>query len=219
MSAMSVDVAYPPEDRVVEIFEEKEEEEEAEAEEEDTFLNDTWSVYFHDPLDVNWNLQSYIRLHNICTVEDFWTVHHALAGKLCHGMFFFMRIDTFPCWDDPSNIKGGCLSMKVLKENLEKFWLTMCMRVASETLLLPQYHDKHDVINGISASPKKYFCVVKIWLRTHELDSKRFFNIPHQYNGDIFYKKNMETIQSQSHSGATPTPVIGGSRHSGSGTA
>jgi hypothetical protein len=163
----------------------------------DVFLNDSWTIYFHDPQNSNWTLQSYIQVTDISSVADFWNAHLALMTRLKNGMFFFMRMDTFPCWDDPTNINGGCLSMKVLKENLEHFWMLLCMRVAGETLLLPEHSDKASLINGISTSPKKYFCVVKIWLRNHDLDNKRFFNIPPQYNGDIFYKKNMDTIQTQ----------------------
>jgi hypothetical protein len=29
------------------------------------------------------------------------------------------------------------------------------------------------------------------------LGDKKYFNIPPQYNGDIFYKKNLDTIQTQ----------------------
>lgn len=85
------------------------------------FLEDVWTYYFHDPDDTNWNLDSYHRLADVACVGDFWQVHGAVSGYLNRGMFFIMREHVYPCWDDPNNIRGGCLSMKVLKEELGAF--------------------------------------------------------------------------------------------------
>ena len=168
----------------------------------EAFLNDLWSLYFHDPNNQDWNLASYVKLYDIGTIEEYWHVTECIKSKLKQGMFFFMRADCFPCWDDPSNIQGGCLSMKVLKENLDQFWLTLSMRIAGETLLLAGHEDKAHLVNGISTSPKKYFCVVKIWLRSDELGDKKYFNLPQLYNGDVFYKKNLDVIKTQRDAGA-----------------
>jgi hypothetical protein len=165
----------------------------------DVHTNDIWSLYFHDPSNQDWNLSSYIKLSDIASVEEFWQVYNFLAPKFKLGMFFFMRTDCFPCWDDPSNIDGGCLSMKVLKENIDAFWTLMCVRASGETLLMPEHSEKLNLVNGISTSPKKYFCVVKIWVRSDELNDKKYFNIPPQYNGDIFYKQNREVIQTNAN--------------------
>ena len=163
----------------------------------DLFLNDVWSLYFHDPDNMDWNLSSYIKLCDVRSVAEFWNSMLVVKPKLSQGMFFYMRTDSFPCWDDASNVNGGCLSMKVLKEHVDEFLLTLCMRAAGETLLLPEYADKQYLLNGISTSPKRYFCVVKIWLRDDTLGSKTYFNIPRLYNGDIFYRKNLDVIHSQ----------------------
>lgn len=165
----------------------------------DIFLPDLWSVYFHDPNNKDWNLASYIKLYDVGTVQEFWQIHECLSPRLRNGMFFFMRADCFPCWDDPANINGGCLSVKVLKENLETFWQELSMRISGETLLRAEHNNKYHLVNGISTSPKKYFCVVKIWLRSDEIGDKKFFDIPHLYNGDVFYKKNLDVIKSQQH--------------------
>jgi hypothetical protein len=172
---------------------------------EDAFLTDLWSAYFHDPNNKDWNLSSYVKLFDIGTVKEYWHVHDSLAPRLRNGMFFFMRADCFPCWDDPANIDGGCLSVKVLKENLDAFWQAMSMKMAGETLLHADHADKYHMVNGISTSPKKYFCVVKIWLRDDSLGDKKFFDIPQLYNGDVFYKKNIDVIKSQNSMGGEPT--------------
>ena len=162
---------------------------------EEVFLNDAWTYYFHDPNNTDWTTSSYVRLHDVSTVQDFWQTYEVVKGRLKQGMFFFMRSDCFPCWDDVSNINGGCLSMKVLKENIEKFWLELAVRVAGETILAGGNEQFWTNVNGLSVSPKKYFCVVKIWLRNNDLVEKRFFRIPEMYNGDIFYKSNLEVIK------------------------
>jgi hypothetical protein len=162
---------------------------------EEVHLNDIWSYYFHDPNDDNWSLTSYIRMHNVSTVQDFWNIHLSVKDKLKNGMFFIMREHVFPCWDDSSNINGGCLSIKVLKENLVDYWEALCIKLLGETLLVDKNKNQWDVINGISTSPKRYFCIVKIWLSTNEFDDKKYFNVPDDFYGDIIYRQNIENIQ------------------------
>ena len=161
---------------------------------EDIMFNDTWSYRFHDPNDDNWALPSYIRLHDVSTVDDFWIVQNSIKDKLKNGIFFLMREHIFPCWDDDFNINGGCISIKVLKENLPEYWETLCMRLLGEALLIDEHKDKWNIVNGISTSPKRYFCIVKIWLKTNELNDKKYFKIPKNFYGDIIYKENMENI-------------------------
>jgi hypothetical protein len=163
----------------------------------DDYLNHIWSMYFHDPENSDWTLTSYIKLRDISSVSEFWNVVSPLDSKLSKGMFFFMRADCFPCWDDASNINGGCLSMKVLKQDVAEFVTTLCMRAAGETLIVPEHAHLSHLLNGVSTSPKKYFCVVKLWLRNDTLTSKEYFNIPSSYNGEIFYKRNKDVIVDQ----------------------
>jgi hypothetical protein len=52
--------------------------------EEDIFINDVWNLYFHDPYDVNWNNESYMRLSTIASVDDFWKNHLLLKMNVFH---------------------------------------------------------------------------------------------------------------------------------------
>lgn len=166
---------------------------------EDIFLNDIWTVYFHDPNDQDWTHTSYINIGNISTVDDFWNHYMSSKDHIHKGMFFIMREHVFPSWDDPCNLTGGCLSIKVLKDDLNKFWEDLCMRMVGETLLVDDKIDKWDLINGISTSPKKHFCIIKIWLKNDELNDKKYFNIIPSYYGDIIYKSNMDNISNDSN--------------------
>jgi hypothetical protein len=162
-----------------------------------TFLNDVWTLYFHDPDDTNWNTNSYMRIGDISTVEDMWDHHAATSKYLTRGMFFLMREHVYPCWDDPHNIKGGCLSMKVLKDAMPACWEHFLVRMLGETLLVTPpgaAPDAWSVINGISVSPKKLFCIVKLWLRTEDYTDRRFFDLPSSYDGEVLYKNNADNI-------------------------
>ena len=150
---------------------------------------------FHDPNDEDWTLQSYVPLTTITTVNEFWSAHKCLKDKLKLGIFFLMRSDAFPSWDSDANINGGVLSIKVLKENVEDYVQQLCVRMLGETLFVPELKDKWDMINGISTSPKRYFCIVKIWMRTNDFPDKKFFRLPDTYYGDIIYRENMDNIQ------------------------
>jgi hypothetical protein len=158
------------------------------------FLNDIWNLYFHDPYDSNWTNASYVRLATMSTIDEFWEHFISLKGNLHKGMFFIMREYVFPCWDDENNINGGCLSIKVLKENMAEFFEDLCAKLLSEKLLSDNKIDFWNSVNGVSTSPKKSFCIIKIWLKDEVLNDKKFFNLNPNYYGDIIYKSNRENI-------------------------
>lgn len=161
------------------------------------YMNDVWCFYFHDPYDSNWTNSSYKLLGTLGTVEDFWQHHLCVKDHINKAMFFLMRDYVFPCWDDVANIEGGCLSIKVLKEHVSEFWEDMCVKVLGECMLKEEHRKHWNLINGISCSPKKHFCIIKIWVKDDTLDSKDFFNLLPGYYGDILYKSNKENIQNE----------------------
>lgn len=156
-------------------------------------LNDVWTYYFHDPNDVDWTLPSYNRLVNVSCIEDFWNVHSLLKEKIHMGMFFLMREHVFPCWDDELNREGGCLSIKVLKQDMTAFWEELSIRLLGECLLKTEKSNLWNHINGISTSPKKHFCIVKIWLGS-DLVSCDDLIVPSKIHGGIIFKYNKDTI-------------------------
>jgi hypothetical protein len=157
---------------------------------EDVFLNDIWSVYFHNPISNNWERDGYVKINDVSTIEDFWQTYREIKNHIHVGMFFFMREHIFPKWDDPDNKYGSFLSFKVLKDDIEDFSEKILMHLLGESLLVESYAEKWNHINGISFSPKKNFSIVKIWLKSKELKSKEIFKIPKSYQGDIMFKDN-----------------------------
>lgn len=176
------------------------------------YLNDTWNIYFHDPFDKDWTTKSYTLLGLISSIEDFWNNIKCLCKSdekfininlpeneyLTYGMFFIMREHIFPCWDDVENINGGRLSIKILKDKVFPFWIDICSKLLGETLLHPEYIDLWNHLNGISISPKKQFCIVKIWVKDDKLGDKKYFNLINEYYGDIIYESNIESLNSYS---------------------
>ena len=163
----------------------------------ETFFNDLWCIYFHDPLDTDWTNKSYKLTGTISSIDEYWQHFHAYATHVHQGMFFIMREHIFPCWDDPNNINGGCLSIKVLKDHVQEFWEDLSCKLLGETLLRPEHVHLWDKVCGISTSPKKHFCIIKLWVADQTLNDKSFFDIIPLYYGDIIFKSNKENIAAE----------------------
>ena len=153
----------------------------------DAPLHNTWTLYFHDFMDTNWNRESYEKLVSFRTVREFWTVLNIAKELLSMGMFFFMRDDIFPKWDDNDNKDMSYLSMKILKTNTGEFMEEILVMMLGSALFKDRRHC--DMINGISISPKKNFCICKIWIDSTEerFKSIELFDIPTKYHGDVIF--------------------------------
>lgn len=153
------------------------------------YLNDTWSLYFHSAIDPDWTTESYKNLGQIGSVEEFWHAYEVLSPHLHKAIWFLFRDYVFPCWDDPANIDGGCLSIKVLKQHASEYWKRLCVRMLGETLVTGLSWDN---VNGVSISPKKHFVIIKIWTRAScEISN---FDLGGEYEGEAFYKPNRDSI-------------------------
>lgn len=165
------------------------------------FLDEVWTLYFHDPCDPAWTIPSYVRLTDVASADDYAAAHSAVRGKLAHGMFFLMREHIFPCWDDKFNIDGGCVSIKIPKTSavVEGFWDALCRRALSETLergpVVDGGGDRPALVNGLSISPKAFHSIVKIWVSREVHDPRRALHIPPGFCGDVVYKSNLDIIR------------------------
>jgi hypothetical protein len=182
-----------------------------------SWLQDVWSFYVHSPDETSWTLESYHRLGDVSTVEDLRAMHRAVAPFAAHGMIFAMREHVFPCWDDKSNIDGGCLSLKVPLGAVAATWDLLVKRVAGETLGATAA-TPWDAVNGLSISPKRGFCIIKLWLRADAYPQPpatapeataaaaaaasegarrigAMFKLPAGYHGDLIFRSNRENMQ------------------------
>lgn len=156
----------------------------------DLWLNDTWSLYFHDPYNDNWSHSGYVKLFTLGNINEFWVMYKCIENILHEGMFFVMRDHIFPKWNDAENKDGGFLSIKILKEKINMFCEHLFKNLVNETLLKTDFYEHASIVNGISISPKKHFCIVKIWLKNCDIQDSTNFNIPNEYHGDIIFKTN-----------------------------
>ena len=149
-------------------------------------LNDKWTLWYHNPSDSNWSIDSYNKLINLKNIDDYWIVNTHLQPKIIESsMLFLMRDGIEPMWEDPQNIDGGCWSFKLSKKNIDKIWNDFTMNLLGENFL--SIEDKK-IINGISLSPKKNFCILKIWLNNKKYNSLDIFKKIDEINftGAIF---------------------------------
>jgi len=136
-------------------------------------LHTSWVLWFHSLDDTNWTKDTYTKIAEIISVEEFLGVYQDFDtfGK---GMFFLMRKDIFPQWEDESNIKGGYWSYKIGKSVAEKAWFELSCACIGECLTKkPQ--DMFN-INGISYSPKINNVIIKILNRHSELNNSIILN-------------------------------------------
>ena len=133
-----------------------------------TLLNNKWTFWYHLNNDTNWNLDSYTRLASISNKQklDLILNDYINEESLIKSTLFLMRNDINPTWEDKNNINGGSFSLKVPNKLIYETWKTIIYKTINETL----FSDSKLVENttGISLSPKKYYCIIKIWVSSCE---------------------------------------------------
>ena len=130
-------------------------------------LNTAWIIWYHNPNDKNWEIDSYKSILEISTLEDFLVLVNSwdkCLPKVTQGMYFIMRKFKqndiiYPRWEDKYNKNGGYWSFKVSDKNSEETWVNLCKILIGEVINTSNPMN----INGISISPKKNFCIIKIW--------------------------------------------------------
>lgn len=154
------------------------------------YINDVWSLYFHDPYDMNWDNNSYKFITTISSVEDYINIFKAFEDLWQRGMFFIMREHIMPRWEDENNKNGGCLSFKVNKCDCNDKLFEIGSLILGETM------GKNDIIsmniNGLSISPKKNYHIIRIWIKNNEKANKNFYNLQVHPYSVIMYKSHNE---------------------------
>lgn len=129
-------------------------------------LNDSWNYYCHMPNETSWTMDSYkLILGNIRTAEDAVLINEALTPKIIKNcMLFLFRDGIQPSWEDKKNMNNGAFSFKVSNVHAVQVWKQLFYATVGETLTTSDATMKH--VNGITISPKKNFCIMKVWMDT-----------------------------------------------------
>ena len=138
-------------------------------------LQTSWSLWAHLPHDVDWSIKSYKLLYTFDTVEECVNLIENLPEKCIKNcMLFIMRKDIPPIWEDESNKNGGCFSFKVINKHVKDMWENLTYSLVGENIFNDS--EKNSIVNGITISPKKNFCIIKIWLQTCEFQDSSDLN-------------------------------------------
>ena len=152
-------------------------------------LSDKWVLWAHLPHDTDWSLKSYYTIHKFDKLNDSILLNNRLKDELLvNCMLFLMKENINPVWEDPHNKNGGCFSFKVNNNEASKTWKTLLYSVIGNTI--SENDDFKKNICGITISPKKSFCIIKIWTRNCEFQNPNFINNMSglNINGCIFKK-------------------------------
>lgn len=127
------------------------------------YLSDKWTLWAHLPHNTDWSLKSYIPIYTFTTVEETIAVIGSLPPILVENcMLFIMKQGISPMWEDPKNRDGGCFSYKVPNKSVVRAWTDLTYRIIGGSI--SNNGQFVNSVTGITISPKKNFCIIKIWL-------------------------------------------------------
>jgi len=139
------------------------------------FLTGAWTLYYHASREKKWSLDSFEKICKVRCIKDVLSVYKELGEKIKAGMYFWMRGDIPPLWENYQNIRGGSYSIRGLGDEGIRIFKLYTLGVMTNTIMV----NTEDIINGISISPKLqgfgnqqkigYF-IIKIWNK----DSDKF---------------------------------------------
>ena len=127
-------------------------------------LSDKWTVWAHLPHDTDWSVKSYKKIYTVGTVEEAVAITETLPDVLVKNcMLFIMRCGISPVWEDPQNRNGGCFSYKIANKNVYEVWKELSFVLMGGSI--SEESSFSSSVTGITISPKKNFCIIKIWMR------------------------------------------------------
>ena len=130
---------------------------------ETTKLQYSWILWYHDPDNKDYSIQSYVKIADIETPQQFWTVMDSISKEAWEsGMFFFLRRGSRPIWDVPENDAGGAWSKKIESANAHVTYVDLMVHCITGEI----FTTRKETIVGVTVSPKGPFSIIKIWNTT-----------------------------------------------------
>ena len=126
-------------------------------------LKNRWNLWAHLPQDPDWTVKSYKLVYNFKTLEDAIVMTETTPDPLIKAcMLFVMKDGISPMWEDPKNRNGGSFSYKVSNKNVCEVWRELNYVLVGDTI--SSNSSFVSCVTGITISPKKNFCIIKIWM-------------------------------------------------------
>ena len=137
----------------------------------DTYLlSDKWVLWAHLPHDTDWSLKSYIQIMEFNTLDNIIMLQKVIPEKMVKNcMLFLMKKGVNPTWEDPKNKNGGCFSFKITNKNVFSCWNNLILTLITNNI--SKNINFMNKITGITISPKKTFCIIKIWMESVQYQS------------------------------------------------
>ena len=155
-------------------------------------IHQKYCVWYHLPLEKDYSIESYRQIMNIETVEELISFTETCSDVIIRlGMLFFMKENILPMYEDPQNINGGRLSLKIPNKLIPIIWRVICYLFAGNQL--GKKEQFNNTISGLTISPKKNFSIIKIWMKTCEFQNPEEFNfvsIQHLCDLTCFFTKH-----------------------------
>ena len=123
-------------------------------------LSSKYTVWYHKSKDTNWSLKSYKKIHKFGSIQSFWTFF-LTHSKNTSGMYFIMKENVMPIWEDKNNINGYTWSFKISKLGYLDIWEKVLTMLIGNTLT--ENLDHMNIINGASITMRLDSCIIKIW--------------------------------------------------------
>jgi hypothetical protein len=132
-----------------------------------------WVLWYHDPENRDYSLNSYIKIAEINTIRQFWSIVDTIPKEAWEcGMFFFMKKGFLPLWESPEHEAGGSWSKKIEASQAHTAFVDMMVHCAANEMML----NRKETLAGISISPKGQFHIIKIWNTTTSVFEKYNLN-------------------------------------------
>ena len=133
----------------------------------------SWILWYHDPENKDYSLESYVKIADMSTPQQFWTVIDSISKEAWEsGMFFFMRRGFKPIWDAPENEAGGAWSKKLESIEAYSVFVDLMVHCVANELL----GSRKETLVGITISPKGPFSIIKIWNTTTTVSDNSYLN-------------------------------------------
>jgi len=133
-------------------------------------FNNTWVLWSHESIDIYENKQANMDLFETNNYKDFINKMNIICNDKENielnsvwmtKIWFFMRKDITPRYEDIKNINGSYWSYRVNKNYSYTTLFSLCIQLMGECLF--QEITIMENVNGVSISPKNNTTTVKIW--------------------------------------------------------
>lgn len=121
-------------------------------------LKFSYTLWYHELFDNNWTLDSYKKIYTFSNIAEFWILYN---NHIClnNGMYFIMKNNIKPLYEDKKNKNGGYWSIKIPQSKIKTIWLYLLLDLIGGSL------DNKNIVNGLSLVYKKKFYIIKIWIK------------------------------------------------------